>query len=166
MSTSPTPVLICIYSGGLAFRERAFQWLQQNIAQRIRDKEAAGVPFMIGNTEDGARFFALDNNNLAAYLAASFGTAVTPAQAHPWYSSDLFEICGIYNRTGVTADETIYGNSVKDHTTSPAPMWPKYVPGSTTNLAKLAYMGNVALSNVVQAAVRDFLDMPCDALWD
>ncbi|KAJ7760916.1 hypothetical protein B0H16DRAFT_1719621 [Mycena metata] len=41
--------------------------------QRIRDKEAPGVPFMIGNTED----------------AASFGTAVTPAPVRALYPSGL-----------------------------------------------------------------------------
>jgi hypothetical protein len=50
--------------------------------------------------------------------------------------------------------QTIVGNFVKNPL-SPAPNWPKYVQGNGTNLAKLAYNGNVQLSNVVQPARSD-----------
>ncbi|KAJ7023644.1 Alpha/Beta hydrolase protein [Mycena alexandri] len=203
--------------------------------QRIRNKQTAGVPFIIGNAQDDGSLFAINQNNLSIYLTATFGTLVTPAQvralytsglsdnlvisevvkdfvflcpaelwgaaavgagqpnvyryaygasfanmqpfvgAGAWHSSDLFEIFGTYNRTGATTAEatlsstmqTIYGNFVKDPTTPPAPHWAKYVPGkTTTTLAKLAYNGNVALSNVVQAAESNSLDSPCDTLWN
>ncbi|KAJ7167063.1 Carboxylesterase [Mycena filopes] len=203
--------------------------------QRIRNKLSSGVPFMIGHTQDDGSLFALNQNNLATYLATNFGSLVTPAQvralypsglsdnlvisevvkdflflcpaelwgaaavgagqanvyryaygavfpnmqsfpnAGAWHSSDLFEIFGTYNRTGATAAEatlastmeTVYGNFIKDPTSPPAPNWPRYVPGTSTNtLAKLAYSGNVALSNVVQAAGSNSLDGPCDTLWN
>jgi hypothetical protein len=50
--------------------------------------------------------------------------------------------------------QTIVGNFVKNPI-SPAPNWPRYVQGSGTNFAKLAYDGNVQLSDVVQAAQSD-----------
>ncbi|KAJ7630562.1 Alpha/Beta hydrolase protein [Roridomyces roridus] len=94
--------------------------------------------------------------------------------AGAWHSSELPMIFGTFNRTTATAAEAtlsttmqgIVGNFVKDPTVSPAPNWPKYVPGSTTKtLAKLAYNGNVEPSNVVQAVESDSIDGPC-SLWN
>jgi hypothetical protein len=52
--------------------------------------------------------------------------------------------------------QTLVANFVKNPTVSPAPGWPKYIPGNrTTTLAKLAYNGNVELNNVVQVVGSD-----------
>ncbi|KAJ7931334.1 Alpha/Beta hydrolase protein [Mycena leptocephala] len=180
------------------------------------------VPFMIGNTENDGSLFALNQNNLATYLASTFGTLVSAnqvralyasglsdnavisevvkdflflcpaelwgaaavgtgitnvyryaygavfadlqlfANAGAWHSSELFEIFGTYPSTATASEKTlsqtmeaIVANFARNPTTAPAPNWPKYVPGNTTTtLAKLAYNGNVALANVVQAAGR------------
>jgi hypothetical protein len=52
--------------------------------------------------------------------------------------------------------QTLIANFAKNPVVAPAPNWPKYIPGNaTTTLAKLAYNGNVALGNVVQAVESD-----------
>jgi hypothetical protein len=95
-----------------------------------------------------------------------------PAANQPHTFFAVFEIFGTYNRTGATHAEatlshtmqTIYGNFIRDPTSSPAPNWPRYVPGNTTRtLAKLAFNGNVELGNVVQA-VRSSLNVRCSLL--
>jgi hypothetical protein len=70
----------------------------------------------------------------------------------------VFEIFGNYPSTATVAEKTlsltmqaIVGNFARNPAAAPAPNWPKYIPGNTTTLAKLAYNSNVALSNVVQA---------------
>ncbi|KAJ7645654.1 Alpha/Beta hydrolase protein [Mycena polygramma] len=203
--------------------------------QRIRTGQTARVPFVIGHTQDDGSLFAFNQSDLATYLAANFGTLVTPDQvralyasglsdnaviaevvkdflflcpaelwgaaavsagitnvyryaygavfgdlqlfpnAGAWHSSELREIFGTFNATTATASErklsqtmqTLVASFIKSPTTAPAPDWPEYVPGNTTTtLAKLAYDGNVALGNVVQAAGSSSLDSPCDALWN
>jgi hypothetical protein len=72
----------------------------------------------------------------------------------------VFEIFGTYPSTATASEKTlsqtmeaIVANFARNPATGPAPNWPKYVPGNTTTtLAKLAYNGNVALANVMQAA--------------
>ncbi|KAJ7785819.1 Alpha/Beta hydrolase protein [Mycena metata] len=91
-----------------------------------------------------------------------------------WHSSELPEIFGTFNPATATAAEvtlshtmqTIVANFVKNPTVAPAANWAKYIPGPlTATLAKLAYNGNVAPSNVVQAVQSDSIDGPC-AFWD
>ncbi|KAJ7293792.1 Alpha/Beta hydrolase protein [Mycena rebaudengoi] len=106
----------------------------------------------------------------------TYGAVFADLQAFPgagaWHSSELPEIFGTFF-TSATASEvalsqtmqTIVGNFVKNPV-SPAPNWPKYVQGNGTNLAKLAYNGNVQLSNVVQTAQSASIDGPCDAFLD
>ncbi|KAJ6511996.1 Carboxylesterase [Mycena vitilis] len=203
--------------------------------QRIRTGQTAGVPFIIGHTQDDGSLFAFNQSDLATYLAANFGTLVTadqvralyasglsdnaviaevvkdflflcPAElwgaaavgagikdvyryaygavfadlqlfpnAGAWHSSELREIFGTYNVTIATTSErtlsqtmqALVANFVKNPASAPAPNWPEYIPGNTTTtLAKLAYGGNFALGNVVQAAQSSSLDSPCDALWN
>ncbi|KAF8183865.1 hypothetical protein K438DRAFT_2163145 [Mycena galopus ATCC 62051] len=95
--------------------------------------------------------------------------------AGAWHSSELPEIFGTFIPATATAAEvtlshtmnTLVANFIKNPTVSPAPNWPKYVPGSlTTTLAKLAYNGNVEANNVVQAVESDSIDNPCNVLWN
>ncbi|KAJ7734130.1 Carboxylesterase, partial [Mycena metata] len=69
--------------------------------QRIRNKQTAGVPFMIGHTEDDGSLFAINQNNLATYLSTNFGTLVTPAQVRALYPSG-------------TSDNQVISDVVKD----------------------------------------------------
>ncbi|KAJ7915101.1 liver carboxylesterase-like protein 1 precursor [Mycena leptocephala] len=141
------------------------------IAELIRD-----FTFLCPHQLWSAAATAADQRNVYRY---SYGAVFANMQVFPnagaWHSSDLFEIFGTYNRTGATHAEatlshtmqTIYGNFIRDPTSSPAPNWPRYVPGNTTRtLAKLAFNGNVELGNVVQAVRSSLNDAPCDALWD
>ncbi|KAF7324610.1 Carboxylic ester hydrolase [Mycena kentingensis (nom. inval.)] len=200
---------------------------------RLRNRQTANVPFLIGNMQDDGTLFTIGQTNLAAYLQTTFGGVVTAAQVRPlypglndtqiiwavardftflcpshlwasaavgagisnvfrysygavwadlqkfpnagaWHSSELFSVFGTYNRSTATAAEatlsstiqTAIANFIKDPTVAPAPNWPKYLAGSSTNtLAKLAYSGNVLTSNVVQAVGSTSLDGPC-SLWD
>jgi len=95
--------------------------------------------------------------------------------AGAWHSSELPELFGTFNASTATPDEvtlsntfqTAIANFVKSPTQSPAPNWPKYVPGPLTKtLAKLAYNGNVNLNNFVQAVTSDSQDTPCTSLWN
>ncbi|KAF8142666.1 hypothetical protein K438DRAFT_1784467 [Mycena galopus ATCC 62051] len=99
--------------------------------------------------------------------------------AGAWHSSDLFEIFGTYPSDATAAEktlsltmQTIVANFARNPAATPAPNWPKYVPGNTTlTLAQLAYLSNVALSDVVETVrsvtvVSDSLDSPCDTLWN
>ncbi|KAJ7271070.1 Carboxylesterase [Mycena rebaudengoi] len=104
----------------------------------------------------------------------TYGAVFADLQKFPgagaWHSSEIPEIFGTFNAISATAPEvtlsqtmqTIVGNFVKNPI-SPAPNWPRYVQGSGTNFAKLAYDGNVQLSDVVQAAQSDSIDGPCNA---
>jgi len=63
--------------------------------------------------------------------------------------------------------QTVWANFIKNPTVSPAPGWEKFVPGNNTNtLARLAFNGNVRLSDVVQASPAGLDDGPCNALWN
>jgi hypothetical protein len=63
--------------------------------------------------------------------------------------------------------QTMWSNFIKDPTTAPAPNWPGFIPGNSTDtLAKLAYQGNVDLGNVVQAAPAGLDDGPCNMIWN
>ncbi|KAF9257594.1 hypothetical protein L218DRAFT_1016296 [Marasmius fiardii PR-910] len=72
--------------------------------------------------------------------------------AHP---SELPELFGTFNRTTATDEEvtlsstfqTTIGNFVKNPNVSPAPNWASYTDG---NVAKLAFVDNVNLDDVVQ----------------
>jgi hypothetical protein len=84
------------------------------------------------------------------------------SDCHFFYA--VFEIFGTFNRSTATPSEitlshtmeTVIANFVKNPLVSPAPHWPKYVPGNRTKtLAKLAYDGNVGLGDVVQAVESD-----------
>ncbi|KAF7306525.1 Carboxylic ester hydrolase [Mycena indigotica] len=109
----------------------------------------------------------------------TYGAVFADLQLFPnagsWHSTELPEIFGTFNRTTATAAEatlsqtmqTVIGNFVKNPAIAPASKWPKYVPGKqTTTLAKLAYNGNVDLSNLVEAVESDSIDGPCDAFWN
>ena len=76
------------------------------------------------------------------------------------------EVFGTYNATSATPSEatlssswqTAIANFIKDPTVSPADDWPKYVPSNATQtLAKIAYEGNVAPDNFVQAVTSGSL---------
>lgn len=89
------------------------------------------------------------------------------------------ELFGTFNPSTATANEvtlsktfqTAIANFIKNPNESPAPNWPKYIPGSLTQtLARLAYVGNVETDNFVQPAISDsqvnsfaLLDLPSDA---
>ncbi|KAJ7817835.1 carboxylesterase [Mycena olivaceomarginata] len=116
---------------------------------------------------------------VGAGIANIFRTRFADLQLFPgagtWHSSELPEIFGTFNRTTATAAEatlshtmqTLVANFVKNPTVSPAPGWPKYIPGNrTTTLVKLAYNGNVELNNVVQVVGSDSMDFTCSALWN
>ncbi|KAJ7492897.1 Alpha/Beta hydrolase protein [Mycena latifolia] len=109
----------------------------------------------------------------------TYGAVFADLQLFPgagaWHSSELPEIFGTFNPATATAPEvalshtmqTLVANFAKNPTASPAPNWPRYVPGNrTATLAKLAYDGNVLVRNVVQAVTSDAIDGPCDALWN
>ncbi|KAJ7293795.1 carboxylesterase [Mycena rebaudengoi] len=102
----------------------------------------------------------------------TYGAVFADLQLFPgagaWHSSELPEIFGTFLPSATESEialsqtmETIVGNFVKNPV-SPAPNWPKYVQNGT-NLAKLAYNGNVQLSNVAQPARSDSIDGPCNA---
>ena len=82
-------------------------------------------------------------------------------------------IFGTFNRTTANSSEvqlsdtlqTIVGSFAKNPFAPPLPSWPKYNPNSTT-LAKLAFNGNVATTDVVQTASPASEDQTCSALWD
>ncbi|KAJ7630565.1 Alpha/Beta hydrolase protein [Roridomyces roridus] len=108
----------------------------------------------------------------------SYGAVFADLQVFPnagaWHSSELREIFGTYNSSTATAAEVtlsatyqkLVADFVKNPTASPAPNWPRYIPGSNTKtLAKLAYNGNVLTSNVVEAVQSDLIDGPC-SLWN
>ncbi|KAF5358876.1 hypothetical protein D9757_012298 [Collybiopsis confluens] len=95
--------------------------------------------------------------------------------AGAWHSTELPEIFGTFNASTATPNEvtfsktfqTAMANFIKDPNTSPAPNWPKYIPGNrSTTLAKLAYDGNVEMGNFVSAVESDALDVPCGKLWN
>jgi hypothetical protein len=77
----------------------------------------------------------------------------------------VFEIFGTFPSDATDAEKTlsltmqnIVANFARNPTAAPAPNWPEYVPGNTTNtLAKLAFSSNVMLSDVVQTAASDSL---------
>ncbi|KAF5370184.1 hypothetical protein D9757_010633 [Collybiopsis confluens] len=108
-----------------------------------------------------------------------YGAVFADLQLFPnagaWHSSELPEFFGTFNASTATPDEvtlsktfqTVIANFVKNPTQSPAPNWPKYIPGPfTKTLARLGYNGNVDLNNVVQAVTSDSQDTPCTSLWN
>jgi len=108
-----------------------------------------------------------------------YGAVFADLQLFPgagaWHSSEIPEIFGTFNATTATASEktlsqtmqTIWANFIKNPLAPPAPNWPKYTPSNDTNtLAKLAYVGNVELGNVVQPSPSGLDDGPCDKIWD
>ncbi|KAJ7671356.1 Alpha/Beta hydrolase protein [Mycena polygramma] len=108
----------------------------------------------------------------------AYGPVFADYQSYPnagaAHASEIPQIFGTFNATTATSSEvtlshtmqTVFANFIKNPEASPAPNWPRFVPGNTTTLAKLAYAGNVALGNVVQTAGSNSLDAPCDALWN
>ena len=63
--------------------------------------------------------------------------------------------------------QTVWANFIKDPVIPPAPSWERFLPGNSTDtLARLAFNGNVQLSNVVDASPSNLDDGPCDALWN
>ncbi|KAJ7676788.1 Alpha/Beta hydrolase protein [Mycena polygramma] len=109
----------------------------------------------------------------------AYGAVFADLQPFPnagaFHASDIPQIFGTFNATTAPASEvtlshtmqTVFANFIKNPGASPAPNWPRYVPGNTTaTLAELAYNGNVALGNVVQTVGSDSLDSPCDTLWN
>ncbi|KAF7348611.1 Carboxylic ester hydrolase [Mycena venus] len=123
----------------------------------------------------GAAAVSAGTTNVYRYAyGAVFSDLQLFANAGAWHSSELFEIFGTYPSDATAAEKTlsltmenIVANFARNPAAAPAPNWPKYVPGNTTNtLAKLAYNSNVALSNVVQTAGSNSLDSPCDTLWN
>ncbi|KAF7327826.1 Carboxylic ester hydrolase [Mycena kentingensis (nom. inval.)] len=108
----------------------------------------------------------------------TYGAVFQDLQVFPnagaWHSSEVPEVFGTYNRSTASADEitlsatmqTTIANFIKDPTTSPAPNWAKYTPGTGNTLARLAYDGNVQMSNLVEMAASDSLDSACTSLWD
>ncbi|KAE9403013.1 hypothetical protein BT96DRAFT_815629 [Gymnopus androsaceus JB14] len=84
--------------------------------------------------------------------------------AGAWHSSELQEVFGTYNASTATPNEvalsntfqTAIANFIKNPDESPAPNWPKYIPGnSMQTLARLAYDENVEMDNFVQAVTSD-----------
>ncbi|KAK7059761.1 carboxylic ester hydrolase [Favolaschia claudopus] len=57
--------------------------------QMIRNGQTSRVPFMLGHTQDDGTLFALNQNNLQAYLTANFGNLVTANQVRALYASGL-----------------------------------------------------------------------------
>ncbi|KAF9049446.1 Alpha/Beta hydrolase protein [Rhodocollybia butyracea] len=95
--------------------------------------------------------------------------------AGAFHASDLQEVFGTYNASTATANEitlsktyqTAIANFIKNPDQSPAPNWPKYLPGNNTKtLARLAYNGNVDTGNFVQAEKSNSQDSPCTELWN
>lgn len=86
------------------------------------------------------------------------------------------EIFGTFNASSATPAEktlshtiqTAWANFIKNPKTPPAPNWERFLPGNTSNntLAKLAFNGNVQLSNLVQPSPGNLDDGPCDQLWN
>ncbi|KIK55752.1 hypothetical protein GYMLUDRAFT_175100, partial [Collybiopsis luxurians FD-317 M1] len=98
--------------------------------------------------------------------------AVLPSSFHFFQVPELF---GTFNASTATPNEvtlsktyqTAIANFIKNPNDSPAPNWPKYAPGgSTQTLARLAYNGNVDMDNFVQAVTSDSQDAPCTSLWN
>ncbi|KAE9387860.1 alpha/beta-hydrolase [Gymnopus androsaceus JB14] len=90
--------------------------------------------------------------------------------AGAFHSSELQEVFGTYNVSTAIPNEvtlsrtfqTTIANVIKNPNQSPAPNWPKYVPGGLTRtLARLAYNGNVDMGNFVQAETSNSQDAPC-----
>jgi len=113
-------------------------------------------------------------SNVFRYI---YGAVFADLQLFPgagaWHSSEIPEIFGTFNSGTATASEktlsqtmqTIWANFIKNPVAPPAPNWPRYIPGNTTNtLAKLAFAGNVQLKNVVQPSPSGLDDGPCDNL--
>ncbi|KAJ7862967.1 Alpha/Beta hydrolase protein [Mycena leptocephala] len=123
----------------------------------------------------GAAAVSAGTTNVYRYAyGAVFSDLQLFENAGAWHSSELFEIFGTFPSDATDAEKTlsltmqnIVANFARNSTAAPAPNWPEYVPGNTTNtLAKLAFSSNVMLSDVVQTAASDSLDSPCDALWN
>jgi|SRR5882762_3835626 hypothetical protein len=83
------------------------------------------------------------------------------------------ELFGTFNRTTATLSEVqlsstfqaIVASFAKNPFVSPAPTWPTYNPDAAT-LANLAFHGNVAPDNVVEATSPAQLDRACTLFWD
>ncbi|KAE9394532.1 alpha/beta-hydrolase [Gymnopus androsaceus JB14] len=95
--------------------------------------------------------------------------------AGAFHASELQEVFGTYNVSTAIPNEvtlsktfqTAIANFIKNPSQSPAPNWPKYVPGNLTQtLARLAYNGNVDTGNFVQAETSNSQDTPCTSLWN
>lgn len=100
-----------------------------------------------------------ERTTLVNVRASSSKTLMTRALSHI-----VQEVFGTYNVSTAIPNEvtlsktfqTAIANFVKDPDQSPAPNWPKYVPGNDTKtLARLAYNGNVNTGNFVQAETSD-----------
>ncbi|KAJ7235088.1 Alpha/Beta hydrolase protein [Mycena haematopus] len=88
--------------------------------QRIRNGQTSKVPFMIGNTLNDGSLFALNQNNLAAYLSATFGTLVTAKQVRALYPSGL-------------SDNAVISELIKDYEfLCPADLWGAAATGAGT----------------------------------
>ncbi|KAF9257232.1 alpha/beta-hydrolase [Marasmius fiardii PR-910] len=86
------------------------------------------------------------------------------------HASELPGLFGTFNRTTATDEEvtlsstfqTTIRNFVKNPNVSPAPNWATYADG---NVAKLAFVDNVNLDDIVQLVKNSSVDVPC-SLWD
>jgi len=117
-------------------------------------------------------------SGISSVFRYEYGAVFPDLQLFPnagaWHSTELPELFGTFNASTATPNEvtlsktfqTAIANFIKDPNESPAPNWPKYIPGSLTQtLARLAYNGNVETDNFVQAVTSDSQDTPC-VLWD
>jgi carboxylesterase type B len=117
-------------------------------------------------------------SGISSVFRYEYGAVFPDLQLFPnagaWHSTELPELFGTFNASTATPNEvtlsktfqTAIANFIKNPNESPAPNWPKYVPGgSTQTLARLAYNGNVETDNFVQAVTSNSQDTPC-ALWD
>jgi len=117
-------------------------------------------------------------SGISSVFRYEYGPVFPDLQLFPnagaWHSTELPELFGTFNPSTSTDNEvtlsktfqTAIANFIKNPNESPAPNWPKYIPGSLTQtLARLAYVGNVETDNFVQPAISDSQDSPC-ALWD
>lgn len=108
-----------------------------------------------------------------------YGAVFADLQAFPnagaWHSTEIQEIFGTFNTTTASGPEktlsatmqTVWTNFIKNPFVSPAPNWHEFVPGNNTlSLARLAFNGNVELSNVVQPSLAGLDDEPCNNLWN
>ncbi|KAJ6510649.1 Carboxylesterase [Mycena sanguinolenta] len=78
---------------------------------RIRSGQTANVPFIIGNTQDDGSLFALNQNNLTAYLSATVGAFPTAAEVRALYPSGL-------------SDNAVISDLIRDFTfLCPAELW-------------------------------------------